>query len=266
VAPHGCESDHPLAGKHVIVTRPTEFGVLGSPGLLEQRLGDWGARVSAIPLVTIEAVPFQVPRGAFDWLFFTSKNAVRAFFDRIPGDSPLRTLPIAVVGPATARALTTYGSEASFVAPRFDAEGAAEAFLKVYTCQGLRILWPCGNLANQDLVEILAGAGAQVMPLAVYQTILCQALSESERLLLQAPADLLVFTSPSAVSAYHQLMPAQDTMPAIACLGPKTRQTAMALLGRVDVQAEPSTLEALADAIQTYYCQKEDVYDFEPGD
>jgi uroporphyrinogen-III synthase len=259
VTPHGCESDRPLAGKHVIVTRPAEFGVPDSPGTFEQRLCDWGARVSAIPLVAIEAAPFRMPDDGeeFDWLFFTSKNAVRAFFGKLPGGSPLRRLPIAVVGPATAKALSSYGVEASFVSPRFDAEGAAQAFIKAYAAPGLRILWPCGNLAHQDLVEILAGAGAQVMPLAVYQTALCRALSESERLLLQAPADLLVFTSPSAVSAYRQLIPEQDIMPAIACLGPKTRQAAMVLLGRVDVQAEPSTLEDLADAIRTYYCQKE---------
>jgi uroporphyrinogen-III synthase len=253
----------------VIVTRPLEQGAGASPNspdILEQRLGDWGARVSAIPLVTIAAVPFQVPGGEFDWLFFTSKNAVRAFFDRLPGDSPLRMLSVAVVGPATAKALPPYGVEASFVSPRFDAEGVAQAFIQGYACQGLRILWPCGNLASQDLPEILSRAGAHVTPLVVYETTLRQALSESERLRLQAPADLLVFTSPSAVTAYCQLMSTEDAKPAIACLGPKTRQAAMALFGRVDVQAEPSTLEALAEAIKTYYCQKEDAHDFEPGD
>lgn len=254
MAPHACTPDRPLAGKHVLVTRPVEQPA-ENPGVLEERLRAWGAKVSSVPMVTIRAVPFALPDEFFDWLFFTSKNGVSAFFESLPVGDPLWQTPVAVVGPATGAELTTFDRTADFISPRFDGEGAAMAFRDAVPCLGLRFLWPCGNLANRRLSEILEESGASVTPLVVYKTTLVESLSEEHQARLAQPLHMLVFTSPSAVSAYQRLAPCPDARTAIACLGPKTREEAMLAFGRVDVQADPSTLEALAEAIGRYYTE-----------
>jgi uroporphyrinogen-III synthase len=249
----------PLAGKHVVLTRPQGLDCdRGEADALMAQLMQWGARVSRIPLIEVCPVPWQLPADmAWDWLFFTSQNAAHAFYQAI--DLPknqLANLSIAVVGPATGEALVAYGQKATFTAPRYDAENAAEAFCDAYSCKGLRVLWPCGNLANSQLSDILSAAGAVVTPLVVYETTVRAQLPPVEAALLASGVDMVVLASPSAVSAYqqvvHSMAMSRDDV-AIACLGPKTAEAARMQLGRVDVQPRMATIHALADAIKTYY-------------
>ncbi len=243
-----------LSGKHIVITRPRSDDP--QDDILERHLSACGARVTSLPLVEILPKSFAMPEPAYDWLFFTSKNAVRAFFANQDAHQAFcQQLSVAVVGPATAQSLVQVRSEpAAFISPQFDAEGAARAFREAFSCPGLRILWPCGNLANRRLSELLAEAGARVEALEVYGTALKTVLSDAERAILQGPVDLLVFTSPSAVSAYAQLMTEPPEMsPAIACLGPKTREASLRAFREVAVYPQSSTLEALAHEIQRAY-------------
>jgi uroporphyrinogen-III synthase len=246
-------------GKHILITRPAETEApAGHREGLSQQLIKWGAQVSWLPLVEIQPVPFHLaPLAGFDWLFFTSKNAVNQFFKHTISAKELMALKIAVVGPTTGQCVEAFGANPTFVSPHYNAESAASAFCEKYpACKGMRILWPCGNLANPALQAILEAAGVQVRPLVVYQTILKSQLSHQERAVLQQPVDMLVFTSPSAIEAWVELGKQADINPSqspVACLGPKTTQAAMKLLGRADVQANPSTLAALAHGIFLYF-------------
>ena len=256
-----------LAGKRILLTRPVELSqpaadsqagtALQAEGgdELSRQLMAWGAQVLHIPLVEVQPSAFSWDDAAqFDWLFFTSKNAVRSFFAQVAlgqGKHPR----IAVVGPATAQCVRDLGYTVDFISPEAHAESAARTFGEQYPCSGLSMLWPCGNLADPMLQTILEAGGAKVQPLVVYETSLKREFLPRERELLQPGLDMLVFTSPSAVEAWigaqTSLSMAQgnDTRPAIACLGPKTAQAALQLLGRVDVQARPHTLPALAEAV-----------------
>jgi len=243
-----------LSGKHIVLIRPADDA--GETFLANLRAQ--GAQVSLLPLLDIQLCPFTIEPGqTFDWLFFTSRNGVRGFYEGTEGKSLLTgDLPAAVVGPATARALIAYGREARFVPPGFNAREAAEAFASLHGCSGLQILWPCGDRAHPDLAHILTGAGMQVTPLVVYRTISRMELTASEQALLQSEVDMLVLTSPSAVEAFREItvrlaLPLNRT--AITCLGPRTQDAAQAAFGRVDALAEPSTLESLMEAIQGYY-------------
>ncbi len=251
----------PLKGRRIVLTRPDD----AAGDALQQRLLAWGAAVSLIPLVEITPVAFVLPdAGAFDWIFWTSQNAVRAVFGQEPVPAAFRQARSAVVGPSTAALLQSYranqGSEPAFVSPRFDAESAATAFCEVHDCTGLRILWPCGNRANQRLLEILSAAGARVTPCVVYETQTRSTLLPVEMDRLKDGVDLLVFTSPSAVEAFQALSVDGDwRRPAIACLGPRTAQSAQAVFGRVNVQPEPSTFDALGEAICQFYSNEETI-------
>gem|GEM_PF-1401488 len=253
-----------LAGRHIVITRPESVSDGSEPALhpLRAKLEAWGAMVSYIPMVSIEAAPFELPRpnrNGFDWLFFTSKNAVRIFFESSEWRSGAFGIPlIAAVGPATAQAIEQYGQSVAFVATRYDAEHAAVEFAEQFFQPGLSLLWPCGNLANQNLRTLLSERHVQVTPLVVYRTTLRTALSAAEEAILRQPVDMLVFTSPSAVSALKQLnetavLNLQSAI--IACLGPKTTQAAVKLWGHAEIQAEPYTFDALAQAILDFYLE-----------
>lgn len=249
-----------LHGKHILITRPAEPNALaGAEDRLSQMLVAWGAQVSWLPLVEIQPVPFEwASQAAFDWLFFTSKNGVHQFFRQFDQSQLLQSKKIAVVGPATGQCVQQYGYQPDFVSPQYHAESAATAFCAAYPCAGLRVLWPCGNLANPVLPEVLKLAGAHVTPLVVYQTLLKSKLSAAEQALLQAPVDLLVFTSPSAIEAWQALgaQPGVDLQKVpVASLGPKTTKAALKHLGHVEVQANPHTLEALAQSIFNYFTE-----------
>lgn len=217
-----------------------------------------GAQVSSIPLISIVPVPFErLPGERYDWIFFTSKNAVRHWLDSSQWQSGRFGSPLlAAVGPATAKVLEAYGLTAQFVASSHTAEQAAEEFANRFASKNLRVLWPCGNLANEGLAAILRQYQIHVQPVVVYQTELKQALSDTERQSLQQPVDMLVFTSPSAVQAMSRLRQAGEVdlkNVRVACLGPKTAKAALEHWGCLDIQAEPHTFPALVQGIADYY-------------
>lgn len=260
-------ASRPLAGRYIVITPPETSphtdadSDIHPPHPLQAQLEAWGATVSHIPLVSIEPVPFSLPENAsYDWIFMTSQNAVRLFFESPAWQSGSLGHPlVAAVGPATAKAIARYGQTVDFVASRFDAESAALEFVERFAEPGLRVLWPGGNLANQRLFAILSEHDLQVRPVIVYRTVLKAGLSPDEKALLSQPTDMVVFTSPSAVSALKSLQETEAldlTMAKLACLGPKTTQAALAQWGRADVQADPHTFEALAQAILDFYKER----------
>ena len=260
----------PLTGRHVLITQAEEPFTTGeSKNLLVEQLEQWGATVDWLPLVEIQPVSLSLPVDLqFDWLFFTSKNAVRAFLPILkqrpefsPSGHPL-PFRIAAVGPATGHCVESLGYDVDFISPQADARSAADAFCRQYACKGLQIIWPCGNLANADLPDILQNAGAQVKDWVVYETHLRTELSREQQQILRTPLDMLVFTSPSAIDAWQLLTSRLDeqtrikfSTAAVACLGPRTAQAAMLKLGRADVQATVHTLDGLAQAICTYFTE-----------
>ncbi len=250
----------PLTGRHILVTHPLP-GIEPAEGTpFEARLAAWGAHVSHVPLVEVGLTAFDWrPTNAYDWVFFTSKNAVRAFYESaLAACALLKDAQIAAVGPTTAEAVSSRGGKVAFVSPRYDAQSAAQSFCETFDVAGQTILWPCGNLAHPQLAHTLTAAGALVAPLTVYETRLRQALTPLEQACFDISVDLLVFTSPSAVEAFAGLRQTSGRINAstaaalVACLGPKTAQAALERLGRVDIQPESYTLEALAQEIRQF--------------
>ncbi len=241
-----------LQGRRILLTRPDDEG----SDVFIAQLRQQGALVEQLPLIEVSLLPVDWPDlSEFDWVFLTSKNAAKALL-AVHDAIGLRQLPIAVVGPATRQVLASNGLEAAFVSPVFDAESAAKAFCHQYSAQGLRVLWPNGNLANPELSEVLRQSGAQVTPLTVYQTGLKAQLTPAEQAVLASGFDVLVFTSPSAVQAFRRLntgLLTNQKAPQVACLGPKTSQAALREFGRVNIEAHPYTLQALGEAIQSYF-------------
>lgn len=254
----------PLAGQRVLLTRPADE----RNEAFMADLRTLGAEVLHWPLITVCPLPVDWPEpDSFDWAFFTSRNAVHSLASSAGfSPAPWKRLSIAAVGPATEQALNEVGLPVRFVAPVHEAENAAQTFVETYVQPGsgvrdganagLRVFWPCGNLAHPRLKEGLESAGITVTAQVVYETRLSPEWLTPDRLAMSPPPDLVIFTSASAVQAFHQLMEQSGihwpTM-RIACLGPRTAEAASNLLGHVEIQAEPYTLAGLKRAIQSYF-------------
>ena len=162
-----------LTGRHILITRSGR-----QASELAARLEALGAETVSIP--TIELAPpssycaleaaLASVRG-FDWVLFTSANAGEAFAERarwigiIP--SPRR---IAVVGPATAKAVQGIGLAVDLMPAQFVAESLTEALLPF--APGASMLLVRAEAARDVLPDALTEAGAQVTIAAAYRTVL----------------------------------------------------------------------------------------------
>ncbi len=149
-----------LRGKTILTTRAA-----GSSGDLTQRLTELGARVVECPTIELEPVENwtaidQAIRHmkSYQWLMFTSANAVDYFMKRIAADQEVCQIPIAVVGSTTAKKLHDWKLSPSLIPEQFNAEGLLEAFPK--DMHGVRILFPRAETAREILPEELRRRGA----------------------------------------------------------------------------------------------------------
>jgi uroporphyrinogen-III synthase len=193
-----------LAGLRVVVTR-AEHQSEGLAAVFERA----GARVERLPL--LEVVPPADPRlleraaadiASYDWLVFTSANAVEAF---LPLTGPLRSgLRIAAVGPATAAALRAFGSEPHLTAGKAEAEGlAADLAPRI---AGRRVLLPQAADARPVLLQELKEAGAEAVAVVAYDKRLPpEAPIRAAELFADTPIGWVTFTSPRIVRHFAEL-------------------------------------------------------------
>ena len=202
----------PLAGKTVIVTR-TE----AQSAELRNALSAKGATVKLLPLISIgppddfSALDAALARfESFDWILFTSANAVQAVEQRrrtLAGGAnvPARMPLAAAVGPATAAAAEASGFAVEFVATNHSGAGLAQELAE--ELRGKRVFLPRSDLANPALPAALKKVGAAVTEAIAYQT-LPPSKADRERLhaALNGGADGILFYSPSAVQNFLELL------------------------------------------------------------
>lgn len=193
----------PLTGLRVVVTR-AEHQSEGLAAAFERA----GARVELLPL--LEVVPPADPRpleraaaeaGSYDWIVFTSTNAVEAF---LPLTGPLpETVKIGAVGPATAEALRHFGIDPDLTAPKAEAEGlAAELASQV---AGKRVLLPQAADARPALLAGLREAGAGAVAVIAYDKRLPPDAPARAAELFATNIGWVTFTSPRIVRHFVEL-------------------------------------------------------------
>ncbi len=226
----GPRPPHPLAGKRLIVTRAA-----AQAKYLTDRLRSQGAKPLNLPLVRIAPLS-KLDRcdevlsrlDAYDWIVFTSVNAVKAWLQLEPD---LEGLALAAVGPRTAAELERRGLQPSLVPKQFSKSQLVESMGDV---RGLRILLPRGELAGPELANLLKERGARVNEVIVYRTL--PVVPEQTQLSsLEEGLDAVLFTSSSAVRNFAAVL---DRLPlrrellqgaVVACIGPATAGTAVEL-------------------------------------
>ncbi len=248
----------PLFGKRIVVTRTR-----GQASELSAKLRLLGADVIEWPLIRIERVDAGswLESGlsrSFDWLVFTSPNAVTHFLDQViavTGDiRSIGPAQIAAVGPATAARLGEYGLKTHLQAAGKAAESRATELGTILgnLRGGHRVLWPHGNLARPVMSHELIERGIECVGLEVYRTLPeTSRLEEQRNLLADESPDWILFASGSAVENFFALNLAADTRRTqFATIGLETSRKLRERGITQFAQASEPTIDALVAVIK----------------
>lgn len=185
----------------------------------------------------------------YDWLVFTSVNAVEVVFSRIQNQSFPQ---VAAIGPKTAQALKARGITPDFVPEEY----VAEAILPgLGDLRGKWVLLPRAEIARKALPEAICEAGGIPHEIAVYQTLPAQPDRQGIAA-LHSGVDIVTLTSPStvqnfvAIARHAGLDPLHlPGNPLFACIGPITEQAAREEGLENLMTAREYTTEGLIDVI-----------------
>jgi uroporphyrinogen-III synthase len=253
----------PLHNRRILITRTRR-----QASDLAVQLEALGAITILVP--TIEIVPPEsyapldralADLDTFDWLLFTSTNAVEAFAERMKLRDSVSfsgAVKIAVVGPATARAVEAIGLQAALLPPRYVAESLAESLAPhVSDC---RVLLVRAEEARDVLPDTLTRSGAVVTVVPAYRNRTPIDSIPTIQQVFLAPnvqIDAVTFTSASTARNLVALLDAASlTLPsgiALASIGPITSDALRELGLNPSIEASEPTIPALVYAVAEHF-------------
>ncbi len=260
--------DRPLFGRRIVVTRSRE-----QAGEFIEMLEERGAE--AIPAPTIRVLPPEDPTelaracaeaGTYDWIVFTSANAVDHFMRRLlvvlrrarPEGRPHLHDRSVDVG-AAVQVRHPRRSDADRVPHRGADRSHAE---RTASCRGANVLLPRADIARELLAEGLREAGADVVEVAAYRTVLASGEREGEhdvyRMLLDRQIDAVTFTSASTVRNFVEILGRDQAVDllrttVVASIGPVTAEAAQQLDITTSVMPERYTIPDLVEALVAHF-------------
>lgn len=244
-----------VSAPRVLITRPRS-----QAGELARAVEAWGGGAHAVLFPTVEILPPLDPSAlaravarlaTYDWIVFTSANAVTAVFERL-GPAPAPAPPrIAAVGPATAAEVRARGGRVDFVPSAYL---GAQLGRELPDVQGRRILVPQGDQAGGALSDGLRARGALVDLVEAYRTAPPEGPAPHELADLAVGVDAAIFTSGSAIRHLFTLLGDDGARLAlggavIACIGPVTSEVARSLGLEVHVEPREHTVAAVLAAL-----------------
>jgi uroporphyrinogen III methyltransferase/synthase len=260
----------PLYGWKVLVPRTKE-----QAGAMSDRLRVWGAIPQEVPTIAVEPprTPAQMERaikglvtGRYEWVIFTSTNAVKAVWEKFAefglDARAFAGVKIACVGDATAAAVEAFGVRPELVpAGEQSSDGLLADFPEYDEVLDPidRILLPRADIATETLAAGLIERGWEVDDVTAYRTVRAAPPPAPIRDSIKSGGfDAVLFTSSSTVRNLVGIAGKPHARTVVACIGPKTADTARELGLRVDVQPETANVPALVEALAEYAVELRD--------
>ncbi len=257
--------NRPLYGWRVLVPRAQS-----QANVMNARLTAHGAIPQSVPTISMEPPrnPAQLDRaikgiveGRYQWVVFTSVNAVAAVWDKFAqlglDARAFAGVHLAAVGEKTAEALRAHGMDPELLPRRTkqNAAGVVEVFPEyVEDIDPVsRVLLPRADLGTDVLVDGLVEKGWEVDDVVAYRTVRAAPPPPEVRDMIKTGGfDAVCFTSASTVRNLVGIAGKPHPRTIIACIGPLTAAEAREQGLRVDVVPEVADVPSLVDALAAH--------------
>ncbi|MDP4015031.1 MAG: uroporphyrinogen-III synthase [Candidatus Nanopelagicales bacterium] len=247
----------PLFGWRVLVPRTKE-----QAASLSEQLRQYGAVPVEVPTISVEPprTPQQMERaiqglvtGRYEWVGFTSTNAVRAVCERFTAYGldarSFAGLKVAAIGAQTAAALRAFG-----VTPDLTPSGEQSSLGLLEEWPEYddvmdpinRVFLPRADIATETLVAGLNELGWEVDDVTAYRTVRASPPPAPIREAIKTGGfDAVLFTSSSTVRNLIGIAGKPRASTVIACIGPQTARAAEEHGLTVDVLADSPSVSQL---------------------
>ena len=249
----------PLFGQRVVVTRTRR-----QASSLSEKLRLLGADVLEISTIRIVPMPLDTAQqdklanlfAHFNWIIFTSPNAVDRFFaefSRACADvRSFRFVKIAAVGPATVQRLQAFHLHADLQPEIYTTEKLAELF-DAKMAAGARFCLPHGKKAEPSLADHLREQGGIVEEWITYDTQPePDDASGARARYLKEGAHWITFTSASTAENWDALKlktgPGAPS-PKVISMGPQTTIALRKLGYAITAEAASAKIDSLVETI-----------------
>jgi len=260
----------PLFGWRVLVPRTRE-----QASVVSERLREYGAVPEEVPTIAVEPprTPQQMERavkglvtGRYQWIAFTSTNAVRAVREKLEeyglDARAFAGVKVAAVGEQTSAALLDFGIRPDLVPDgQQSAEGLAEAWPPFDDLLDPinRVLLPRADIATETLMARLIDLGWEAEDVTAYRTVRAAPPPAPIREAIKGGGfDAVLFTSSSTVRNLVGIAGKPHAVTVIGVIGPQTAKTAAEFGLRVDVTAPKPSVTALVDAVAAFGAAQRD--------
>ena len=250
-----------LYGWTVLVPRTKD-----QAGEMSEKLVSHGALPIEVPTIAVEPPrsPAQMERavkglvdGRYQWVVFTSTNAVRAVWEKFNefglDARAFSGVKIACVGQSTADRVRAFGIEPELVP---SGEQSSLGLLDEFPPYDdvfdpvNRVLLPRADIATETLAEGLRDRGWEIEDVTAYRTVRAAPPPAHTREMIKTGGfDAVCFTSSSTVRNLVGIAGKPHARTIVACIGPKTAETAAEFGLRVDVQPEVAAVGPLVEAL-----------------
>ncbi|MEK6442868.1 uroporphyrinogen-III synthase [Pseudonocardia sp. T1-2H] len=257
-----------LYGWRVLVPRTKD-----QAGVMSDRLRMHGAIPEEVPTIAVEPPrsPTQMERavkglvdGRYQWVVFTSTNAVRAVWEKFAefglDARAFSGVKIACVGTATAEKVRAFGIVPELVPDVEESQtSSSEGLLEIFPPHDDildpvdRVLLPRADIATETLAAGLTERGWEIDDVTAYRTVRAAPPPAPIREAIKTGGfDAVCFTSSSTVRNLVGIAGKPHARTLVACIGPATAETAREFGLRVDVQPDEARVPALVDALAAH--------------
>lgn len=185
----------------------------------------------------------------YDWIIFSSVNAVEAFAAHLTKQPKAQ---IATVGAVTRAAAERAHLQVALTPEKYIAEALVSAF-EQEDLRGKRVLIPSAAVTRDVIAPALRERGAQVDLVEAYRNVIPDDAAEKAAKVLREPLpDWITFASSSAVTNLVHLVGSETLRPIkLASIGPATSATIREHGLEPAVEAAEHTIQGLVDAVSS---------------